>query len=80
MLYFTAHVVSAFFVYPRRVFCVSDEKGEERPYSGGDLVAVAEVSLQVPNGKTAPPFPVPLAIKKASLRIWSAPVILTPPP
>lgn len=47
---------------------MSDEKGEERPHTGGDLVAVAEVSLQVPNGKTAPPFPVPLVVKKVSLR------------
>lgn len=47
---------------------MTDGKGEERPDSGGDLVAVAEVSLQVPNGRTAPPFPVPLVVKKVSLR------------
>ena len=59
---------------------MSDGKGEERPHSGGDLVAVAEVSLQVPNGKTAPPFPVPLGVKKASLQYMERIAVRTLPP
>lgn len=30
------------------------------------LAAVAEVSLQVPNGRTATPFPLPLWVKRVS--------------
>ena len=45
---------------------MSDDKGKKGTDSAPDLVAVAEVSLQVPNGKTAPPFPVPLFIKRVS--------------
>eukprot|EP00904_Undaria_pinnatifida_P009254 jgi/Undpi1/5459/HiC_scaffold_2.g00738.m1 len=56
-----------------RVFCVSDDKGKQGADSAPDLVAVAEVSLQVPNGKTAPPFPVPLFIKRAMA--WPGPVM-----
>lgn len=52
--------------WPCRVFCVSDEVGAEKPGAADDLVAVAEISLQVPNGKTAPPFPLPLWVKRVS--------------
>ncbi|CAB1099868.1 unnamed protein product [Ectocarpus sp. CCAP 1310/34] len=61
-----------------RVFCISDEKAG---HLGGDgdggskppLAALAEISLQVPNGKTSPPFPVPLWYKR--IVGWPGPVL-----
>ncbi|CAM9906024.1 unnamed protein product [Pylaiella littoralis] len=53
-----------------RVFCVSDE---ERKSSKLPLAAVAEISLQVPNGRTATPFPLPLWVKR--LKAWPGPVL-----
>lgn len=45
---------------------MSDEEGLERAGARGSVVAVAEVSLQVPNGRTAPPIPLPLWVKRVS--------------
>lgn len=49
-----------------RVFCVSDEKKGDEGSLKLPLAAVAEISLQVPNGRTAPPFPFPLWVKRVS--------------
>lgn len=48
------------------MFCVSDERWEERNSEEGGLVALAEVSLKIPNDKTALPVPLPLWVKKVS--------------
>lgn len=49
-----------------RVFCVADEATEDRDGLDLPLAAVAEISLQVPNGRTATPFPLPLWMKRVS--------------
>lgn len=49
-----------------RVFCVADEEREDRDGLNLPLAAVAEISLQVPNGRTATPFPLPLWVKRVS--------------
>lgn len=49
-----------------RVFCVADKAREDKEGLDLPLAAVAEVSLQVPNGRTATPFPLPLWVKRVS--------------
>lgn len=46
---------------------MSDDGMAREPEPGGKLVGVAEVSLQVPNGKTATSFPLPLWVKKVMI-------------
>eukprot|EP00903_Cladosiphon_okamuranus_P020001 g18373.t1 len=56
-----------------RVFCVADEEREDGDGLGLPLAAVAEVSLQVPNGRTATPFPLPLWVKQ--FMAWPGPIL-----
>eukprot|EP00752_Nemacystus_decipiens_P004923 g4480.t2 len=56
-----------------RVFCVAGEEREDGDGHDLPLAAVAEISLQVPNGRTATPFPLPLWVKR--LMAWPGPVL-----
>lgn len=44
-----------------------DDEPSKKRTAGTNLLAVAEVSLQIPNGKTAPPIPLPMWLKKVSI-------------
>lgn len=48
---------------------MSDEEWTKRVDTQGSLLAVAEVSLQVPNGNRALPVPLPIWLKKVSVTL-----------